>query len=183
MRACVLITLLVACSVNAGSQQLSSQARAQEIAASFSKFKHLAKEKNGFRKEKYKDVRSEPVVKQNVREYSGLYEVYDLGYVISIQVESDGRIQASGNETSGYGNQQSRTFKLEHARIAGALITANKVYGNGAAEKFEGVFLTRTERNSPTDSGTSIFGLGVLLSTPRQQNGITYDKLFYQWKQ
>ena len=179
MRKCFLITLLVACSVNAGSQELSSQARAQEIAASFSKFKHLAKEKNGFRKEKYKDVRSEPLVKQNIREYSGVYEVPDLGYVIRIQVESDGRIQASGSETNG----QSRTFRLEHARIAGALITADKVYDNGAAEKFEGVFLNRTERNSPTDSGTSIFGLGVLLSTPRQQNGITYDKLFYQWKQ
>lgn len=52
MRTCVLITLLVACSVNAGSQQLSNQTRAQEIAASFSKFKHLAKEKNGVRKRK-----------------------------------------------------------------------------------------------------------------------------------
>lgn len=112
-----------------------------------------------------------------------MYEVYDLGYVINIQVESDGRIQASGYETNGDGNQQSRTFKLEHARIAGALITADKVYDNGATEKFEGVFLIRTERNSPTDSGTSLFGLGVLLSTPRELNGITYDKLFYQWKQ
>jgi len=180
MRACVLITLLVACSVNASSQQLSSQTRAQEIAASFSKFKQLAKEKNGFRKEKYKDVRSEPVVKQNVSEYAGVYEVYDLGYVLRIQVESDGRIQATGYETEG--TQQSRTFRLEHARIAGALITAEKVYDNGAAEKFEGAFMTRTERNNPTDSGTSIFGLGVLLSTPHEYGGISYDKLFYQWK-
>jgi len=175
MRVVALITLLVACSITTASQQLSSQTRAQEIAASFTKFKHETKEKYGVRKEKYKDVKSEPVVKQNVRDYAGMYEVSDLGYVINIQVGSDGLIQASGNESG-------RTFKLENARIVGALLTGNKVYNNGATEKFEGAFLSRTDRETPTDPGVTIFGLGVVLGTPMELNGLTYDKLFYQLK-
>ena len=40
----------------------------------------------------------------------------------------------------------------------------------------------RTDRNSPTDPGVTIFGLGVVLTTPFEVNGLTYDKLFYQLK-
>jgi hypothetical protein len=108
MRIFVLLTLVVACSVTAASQQSS---QAQEMAASFSKHKSLSIEKNGAKKEKYKDVRSVPDVKQNVGDYAGVYEVSDLGFEINIQVESDGRIQVSGHET----NQ--RSFRLENARI------------------------------------------------------------------
>ena len=57
-----------------------------------------------------------------------------------------------------------------------------KVYSDGAREKFEGSFLNRTDRNSPTDPGVTIFGLGVVLTTPFEVNGLTYDKLFYQLK-
>ena len=57
MRTCVVIALLVACAVNVFSQQLSSQARAQAIAESFSKNKHVVKDKFGIRVEKYKDVK------------------------------------------------------------------------------------------------------------------------------
>jgi hypothetical protein len=183
MRSLVVIALLVVVSVNLASQQLPSQTRAQEIAASFNKYKNAVKEKYGVRREKYKDVRSEPVVKQNSKDYSGVYEVSYLGCVINLQIGSDGRIQANGYETMGESNLQSRSFRLENASIAGALLTASKVYDDGAAEKFEGVFMTRTERNSPTDTGVSLFGLGVLLGKPFEHGGITYDKLFYQWKQ
>ena len=179
MRAFFLITLLVVCSVIAASQQSASLQRAQEIAAAFTKHKSLSLEKKGVRKEKYRDVRSEPSVRQNARDYAGVYEVSDLGEVINIQVESDGRIQATG-----YGKEgaQTRTFTLQNARIDGALFTATKIYDNGATEKFEGAFLMRTDRESPTDSGVSMFGLGVVLNTPRETNGLTYDKYFYQRK-
>ena len=175
MRTFVVIVLSVACAAGVVSQQLSSQTKAREIAAAFTKNKHAVKEKFGVRMEKYKDVRSEPAVKSNISEYSGVYEVQDLGYVISVQVGSDGRIQASGSE-------RSRAFTLENARIDGALLTATKVYSDGAREKFEGSFLNRTDRNSPTDPGVTIFGLGVVLTTPFEVNGLTYDKLFYQLK-
>lgn len=176
MRTFVLIVLLIACGIGAVSQQLSGQTRAQELATAFNKNKHVVKEKYGVRREKYKDVRSEPAIKQNIAEYSGAYEVTELGYVINVQVGSDGRVQASGSD-------KGRTFTLENARIDGALLTASKVYQDGAREKFEGVFLNRTDRNSPTDPGVTIFGLGVVLNTPFEANGNTYEKLFYGLKQ
>jgi len=181
MRTFVVITLLVACPIIAVTQQLSSQAKAQEIAAAFNKHKSAVKEKYGVKTEKYKDVRSEPVVKQNIADYSGVYEVPELGYVINIQVGSDGRIQANGYETNAETNQ-SRTFRLEQATIAGGLLTASKVYDNGTAEKFEGAFINRTARTSPTDSGVTIFGLGVVLGTPFERDSLTYEKLFFQRK-
>ena len=176
MRTFVAIVLLSAGCVSAIAQQLSAQTRAQELATAFNKQKHVVKEKHGVRKEKYKDVRSEPAIRQNIADYAGVYEVSDLGYVIKVQVGSDGRVQATGNENG-------RTFQLENARIEGALLTASKVYQDGTTEKFEGVFLNRTDRNSPTDPGVTIFGLGVVLNTPFETNGLTYEKLFYLLKQ
>ena len=176
MRTFVAIVLLIACGVSAIAQQLSAQTRAQELATAFNKQKHVVKEKYGIRREKYKDVRSEPAVKQNVADYSGVYEVSDLGYVMNIQARSDGSVQATGSE-------KGRTFRLENARIEGALLTASKVYQDATTEKFEGVFLNRTDRNSPTDPGVTISGLGVVLNTPFEINGLTYEKLFYGLKQ
>ena len=175
MRTFVVIAFVIACSVTAVSQQLSRQARAQAIAEAFTKHKESVKEKYGVRKEKYKDVRSEPLVKSNVRDYSGTYEVSGFGYEMTIEVSADGRIQANGSENG-------RPFRLEDARIEGALLTASKVYENSTSERFEGVFLKRTDRDSPTDPGVTMFGLGVVLSTPIQRDGNTFDKLFYQLK-
>ena len=176
MRTFVVIVLLVICVAGVFAQQLSSQMTVQEIAAAFNKNKHVVKEKYGVRREKYKDVRSEPAVKSNLRDYSGVYEAQDLGFVINVQVGSDGRIQANGSD-------KSREFRLENAKIEGALLSASKVYQDGARENFEGVFLNRTDRKSPIDPGVTIFGLGVVLSTPFEANGYTYDKVFYQAKQ
>ena len=179
MRTVALVALLAACPAIAAPQQSSSQLRAQQIAAAFSKQKHVVAEKHGVRKEKYKDVRSEPMVKQDITEYSGVYEVPDLGDVIDLQIGRDGRIQAHGHDS----DQPFRTFVLENGKIEGAVLTAIKVYRDGDSERFEGVFMTRTERNSPTDPGITTFGLGVVLATPREFAGITYEKLFYQLKQ
>src|SRR5262245_25136489 len=173
MRTFLLITLLVVGSVDAASQQQSTETRSREIAVSFNKLKHKVKEKNGVKTEVYTDVRSESVVKPNVTDYSGVYEVSDLGCAITLQVTSDGRVQASGTEGG-------RAFRFDKARIEGALLTATKVYSDGTPEKFEGVFMTRTVRNSPTDTGVTTFGLGVVLHSPVEANGITYEKLFYQ---
>ena len=172
MRTCVVIALLVACTVNVFSQQLSSHARAQAVAEAFTKKKHEVKEKFGIRVEKYKDIKSEPLVKQNLGDYSGTYGVPEFGFVISLQVGSD-RVQANGSENG-------RVFRLENAKINGALLTASKVYNDGTTETFEGVFLKRTDRNSPTDPGVITFGLGVVLNAPVELNGNTWDKLFYQ---
>ena len=172
MRTSIVIVLFVACALNVFSQQLSSQARAQAIAESFSKHKSAVKEKYGVRMEKYKDVKSQPVVKQNVADYSGTYEAADLSYAMTIQVGTEG--------VTGRGSEAGRAFRLENAKIEGALLTASKVYENGTTETLEGVFMNRTSRTSPTDAGVTIFGLGVVLSAPIEANGNTYDKIFYQ---
>ena len=179
MRTVALVTLLAACPALAAPQQASSQSRAQQVAAAFSKRKHLVAEKHGVRKEKYKDVRSDPIVKQDITEYSGVYQVADLGDVIDLRIGRDGRIQADGHDS----DQPSRTFVLEDGKIEGAVLTAIKVYRDGKTERFEGVFLTRTERNSPIDPGITTSGLGVVLATPREFAGNSYEKLFYQLKQ
>ena len=180
MRAFVAIALFVTCAINVASQQFSTQARAQTIATAFNKHKHVVKAKYGVSREKFKDVRSEPLVKQNASDYAGTYEIEDLGFVLNLQIGTDGRIQASGSEQ---GEQSSRTFKLENAKIEGALLTAAKVYQDGTTEKFEGAFLSRTVRDSPNYPGVTSVGLGVVLATPFEVNGQTYDKLFYQLKQ
>ena len=177
MRTLVLIGLLILSGVCAVAQQSYSQTKAQAVAATFNKHKNVVKEKHGVRMEKYKDVRAEPVVKQNAADYTGVYEVGDLGFLINIQVSNDGSIQANGYEQG-----RSRAFRLENAKVEGALLTATKVYQDGMAEKLEGAFVNRTERNSPTATPVTTFGLGVILNTPVEINGVTYQRMFYQLK-
>jgi hypothetical protein len=177
MRILIAATLTTIFIASAAGQQLTLQNRAEEIASAFSKHKSAVKEKYGVRVEKYKDVRSEPLVKTNISDYSGRYEVPELGNAIDIQVGRDAIVHARLFE-----NGQPSSVRLENARIDGALFTATKVNQDGTTEKFEGAFLTRTDRNSPTDKGVTLVGFGVLLTTPLQIGSITYDKLFYQLK-
>jgi hypothetical protein len=101
MRPLATITLFVGLwlvPVNVSAQESYTQKRTEEIVASFNKQKYALKEKYGVRKEKYKEVRSEPAIKQNSRDYSGVYEVSDFCFVINIQVGSDGSVKAFGSE-------------------------------------------------------------------------------------
>jgi hypothetical protein len=183
MRVFIAIALFVACAVSVASQQESSQSRAQTIATAFNKQKHGVKAKLGVPREKFKDVRSEPLIRQNSQEYAGTYQVEGLGHVIEIQVGSDGRLQAKGYvQESVYERGSSRSFRLENVKVEGALLTASKVYWDGATETFEGAFLQRTVHDSPAAPGVTTFGLGVVLATPIEINGQTYEKLFYQLK-
>jgi hypothetical protein len=72
-----------------------------------------------------------------------------------------------------------RTFTLKNGRVTGALITATKVYGNGATEPFEGVFINRSVFESPTDPGVTTVGLGVV-GKELQVGGQSVGRLFYQ---
>jgi hypothetical protein len=165
------------------SMQVSdAQKRAAEIVASMNKKKEMVKEKYGIRREKYKEVRCELIVKANPSERSGTYEVSDLGYSLTIRVGNDGTVDAYGYEPTEGGVKEARQFALRDARVEGALLTGKKAYTDGAVEKFEGVFIKRTVLNSPTDDGVSSFGLGVI----GQQiviGGSTLDKVFYQRKE
>src|SRR4030095_8036471 len=184
MRPLFIITLLIICCfipVSAVSQESYAQKRTEEIVASFNKQKHVVKEKHGVRMEKYKKVQSEPVIKQNLRDYSGVYETADPGCALEIEVTADGTVRAAGSEPVYADNRQTRSFRLEGAKLTGAMLSGTKVYSDGATARFEGVFINRTDFNSPTDPGVSAFGLGVILN-PVQVGGVTLDKLFYQFK-
>jgi hypothetical protein len=159
----------------------SAQTRTRAIAASFNKSKHVVKQKRGVRVEKYKEVRSEPVIKTNPQEYSGGYEVPDMGFALEIRVDRNGNVEGSGYEPAGPDLSIRRSFTLGNAKIDGALITGTQVYANGAHNRFEGVFLNRTAFDSPTDKGVTAFGLGVI-GKKIEVAGLTFDRLFYELK-
>jgi hypothetical protein len=159
----------------------SAQTRTRAIAASFSKSKHVVKQKHGVRVEKYKEVRSEPLVKANPQEYSGNYEVPDMGFGLQLRVDGNGSVEGTGYEPAGPDLSVRRRFTLRNGRIEGALLTATQVYANGTQDRLEGVFLNRSAFDSPTDKGTTVFGLGVV----GKEIGIagnTINKFFYERK-
>ena len=174
--AAILISLLTA-SLPVRAQTVSSSARSAELAAQFNKNKHVVKVKRGSAFEKFKDVRAEPAFRSNPASYSGTYEG-DFGFILRLQVQPNGRVEGSGADPLGDTNVR-RTFVLRDARIDGSLLVGTKVYSGGASEKIEGVFINRTTRESATDRGVTLFGLGVI-SQPRQVSGQTIERLFYE---
>ena len=169
----------------ASSQTLASasdaQTKTQAIVASFNKFKHVTKQKHSIRKEKYKKVESEPVVKTNPEDYSGTYEIPDLGFAMHLRVDYTGKVEGGGYEPLMQDPAVRRTFTLRNGKIEGALLTATKVYAGGSTEKLEGVFINRTSFESPTDKGVTTFGLGTV-GRPIDVSGLTLDRLFYELK-
>ena len=164
---------------NALSQETSAQ-RARVIVASFNKKKHEVKEKFGVRIEKYKEIRSEPVILKNIRDYSGSYEAPELGLSLDLQVDGNGSVTGKGYEAVDADQRVFRGFTLKNARIDGALLTGTKVHERGGTEPFEGVFINKTSFESPTDKGHTTFGLGVVGHTVVLDGGVTIDKMFYQ---
>ena len=167
------------------SQQPSvaaTDSRTRAIVASFNKSKHMVKEKHGVRKEKYLDVRSAPVVKQNPADYSGEYEEAGLGFSLRLRVDRDGKVEGTGYEPLNGDSGVSRSFRFRNGQIRGALITAKKIYADGSSEPLEGVFINKTAFESPTDKGVTAFGLGVI-GKGFQVGGLNVDRIFYQLKQ
>ena len=176
------LTLLFVAAGRVSSQTLASasdpQTKTKAIVASFNKFKHLSKEKHGIKKEKYLKVESNPVVKANPEDYSGTYEIPDLGFAMHLRVDHNGKVEGDGYEPLADPAVR-RTFTLKNGKIEGALLTATKLYAGGYTEKLEGVFIEKTTFESPTDKGFSRFGLGTL-GRPIEVSGLTLDKFFYE---
>lgn len=174
-----LVTAAVVGSADA-ARQADAARRARELASFFSKSKHEIKEKRGVRVEKFKDVRSEPALLPNASDYSGTYEAtIALDYTLSLKVAADGSVEGDGSEPGASGP---RAFKLTGARVREALLTGTKTYADGSTEPLEGVFINRTERDSPTDAGITEFGLGVLFDPPKTVEGLNLQRLFYRQK-
>ena len=176
------LTLIVVDAGRASSQTLASasnaQAKSQVIAASFTKFKSLSVEKRGIKKSKYLKVESTPVVKANPADYSGTYEIADLGFAMHLRMDRSGKVEGDGYEPLNSDPAIRRVFTLRNGKIEGALLTATKVYAGGYTERLEGAFLNRATFESPTDKGSVRFGLGTL-GRPIQVSGNTLDKFFY----
>jgi hypothetical protein len=167
---------------DAVAQGSSVQARTQAIVASFNKHKHVIKEKRGVRLEKYKDVRSVAAIRSNIRDYAGSYEADGMGMSLDLNVDLSGNVTANGYDRVDMDSPVWRRFTLRNARIQGALLTATKVYANGATEPFEGVFINRTSFESPTDKGETRFGLGVVGNSRQVVNGVSIERVFYERK-
>ena len=176
----VLIALLAPLAVGfAQTVPAASADRARVIAASFSKSKHVSKEKRGVRKEKFLEVKSTPAVRDNPAAYTGTYQVEGMAFALDLRVAADGSAEGSGYEPIDSDGNVMRRFTLRGARIQGALLTGTKVYADGTRDQIEGVFMDRNTATSPGDRGTSVFGLGVM-GRAFHVYGVTLDKLFYQ---
>jgi hypothetical protein len=176
----LLLTLLVA--PGAGAQRVlpeTARSRAEALAQSFDKSKHLSREKRGVRKEKYLEVRNTPAARANPADYSGTYEVEDFGLYLELRVEANGSAEGSGREPAGDDASVMRSFTLVNARVDGALLTGTQVYANGERQRFEGVFVNRSTFQSPTDRGTTQFGLGVAGKTLHIA-GLHVTRVFYR---
>jgi hypothetical protein len=154
-----------------------AQSRTRAIAASFSKFKSVSKSRHGITKEKYMKVTSEPAVKSNPADYTGLYEVPDMAFALDLTVDRSGLVTGSGYES--LTGSVKRTFSLRDGRIDGALLTATKVYAGGQTEKLEGAFMNRTVSESPNDAGHTLFGFGTM-GRAIDISGLTIEKFFFE---
>jgi len=174
--AIIAVALITTASGASAQVSGSVDAKTNAIAASFSKFKSLSKEKRGVRKEKYLKVESKPAVLANPADYSGKYEVPDLHMQIELHVNRDGTFTGNGYEELTDGVL--RSFTLRDGRIDRAFLSATKVYAN-ASQTFEGAFMNRSTYESPTDKGVTVFGFGTI-GRAVYVNGYTVDKFFYR---
>ena len=152
--------------------------RARELAAHFSKAKHKVKEKRGVRLEVFLEMRAEPAPRADAAGHTGVYES-SPDYKLDLRVAPDGIAVGRGTEP---GPDGTRAFTLRDAKVSGAVLTGTKVYDDGREERLEGVFAALSVRRSPTDTGETFQGLGVVFDTPRAIGGVELTKLFYERK-
>jgi hypothetical protein len=157
-----------------------AEQKTQNLIAALSKTKYKKKEKKNISFELYIDIKNEAVVKNNVRDYAGVYESTQADYRIELRVSADGKIEGSGYD-SDFDSSKKQNFTLKDARIEGALLTATKVFTNGETEKLEAVFNNRTvtEGKNPNEinSRETKYGLGFIDSW-----GTITNRVFLEFK-
>ena len=129
-------------------------ARAQTLAAEFSKFKDVTKSKHGVSHQKYKEIVSEPWA-ATLRDYRGTYASSDDFAYLNLAIDTNGRVTGEGRDRE--------HFTLRDVVIADALLTGTKVYRNGKTAPFEAAFLKRSARSSPNAAFTTYYGVGFLV--------------------
>jgi hypothetical protein len=166
-----------------GAQAFGQDAVAMAEALDKNKYKKKEKSRDGVNVafEMYVDIRHEPVVKPPA-EYSDTYVDADGGFVLDLRVADDGTVEGSGEERiNDERNAGKRSFTLEHGRVNGAVLTADKVFADGSVERLEAVFVNRTTlegKNAETiTSRRTAFGVGFI-----QKNGEWTNRVFLSAK-
>ncbi len=171
----ILIVLFTSLLFNhlAFSQELSSKERAEYIAReNFSKSKYLKKEKYGITKELNRVIVSTPVIRQNVKDYTGVYKAHGFEHTITFSINDAQNVQAALTENSGTNNSASQ---LKNITIKDALFKAIQVNADGTTTPLEGVFINKN------DNGQTEFGLGIkLLKSIIKDNAPQIDKMFFK---
>lgn len=172
--------LCLGLSQNVSAQEVNAEQKTNALINALGKTKYKKKEKKNFSFELYIDIKSEAVVKNNVRDYAGVYQSSDANYKIELRVAADGTIEGSGYD-SDFNDSQKRNFTIQNARIEGALLTATKVYASGDLKKLEAVFNNRTvtEGKNPNEinSRETKYGLGFVDSL-----GTMTNRVFLEFK-
>ena len=162
----------------------SAEQKTQDLIAALGKTKYKKKEKNGISVEVYVDVKSEAIVKNNVRDYAGVYESSAGDYRLELHFSADGRVEGEGFDAN-FTNGQKREFTLRNGRIEGALLTATKVYAGGMTEKLEAVFNNRRviEGRNPNriNSSETKYGLGFI-DAFGDTDGTLTNRVFLEFK-
>jgi hypothetical protein len=118
-------------------------------------------------KDKKKEKRFEPVVKQNVAEYAGRYAGFMPAYYLEIAATADGTLSVASQEGA-------RRATLRDIRLAGARLTAMRVYPDGATAEFEATFVNRAL------NGESSFGI-MVENANVELDGVTFSRVFYRF--
>jgi hypothetical protein len=160
-----LLVLFVFClGLTNAVQAQDSQAKTDALIAALAKTKYKKKEKKNVSIEIYIDIKSEPVVKNNIREYAGVYEA-ESDYRLELRVSDGGKVEGNGYDRRANDSER-RNFTLKDARIEGALLTATRVFENGETEKFEAVFNNRTvtagKNPNEIETRETKYGLGFI---------------------
>ncbi|HEY0546974.1 MAG TPA: nuclear transport factor 2 family protein, partial [Pyrinomonadaceae bacterium] len=117
-------------------------------------------------KKKFKEKRYEPASHASLKDYEGKYVGIEASYFIEIVVSGDGKLSIRSHEGA-------REATLKEIRVAGAYLTATKVYADGGSEKFHGMFANRI-LNGVSAFGIFVDGMHVELE------GLTLTSIFYR---
>jgi hypothetical protein len=158
----VLIVLMAVLALAGEVRAQDASQKTRELVAALDKTKYKKKEKANVSIEVFVDVKNEPALRSDVTEYSGLYE--SDGYAMQLNVGRDGT--ASGTGYDSFMGADKMNFTLKDARVAGALLTATKVYEKGNEQPFEAVFVNRTSRRGANpqniNAASTEFGIGFI---------------------
>ncbi|MCA1567504.1 MAG: hypothetical protein LC803_18005 [Acidobacteria bacterium] len=117
-------------------------------------------------KNKKKEKRFEPVVKQRVEEYAGRYVGIMPDYYLEVAATADGTLSVTSQEGK-------RRATLRDIRLAGARLTATRVYSDGTTKEFEATFANRIM------NGESSFGI-IVENVEVEFEDMTFTSIFYR---